>query len=97
MLNDKGDHCAALIGKFYEGGSLFFFFLKTSLTSKPHCGFFADDYAINVLGHTNIFASMLALVWIGDYQVSAHQAVVFIRLFQQLNFPVIVPPSAKKS
>lgn len=40
--------------------------LEKRLTSKPDSGLFADNYAINILGHTNIFSSMLILVWIGD-------------------------------
>lgn len=67
------------------------------LTSKLDSGFFADNGAVNILGHTDVRPSMFLLYWIGDHQIPPHQAVVFIWLLHELDFPVIPTPPSSNS
>lgn len=40
---------------------------------------------------------MLLLLWVVDHQVASNQAVVFVRLFHQLDFPVVAAPPGNKN
>lgn len=62
------------------------------LTSKREPGLLANDCAVDVLGHAGVCPSVFLLSGIGNNQVPPHQAVVFIWLLHEFDFPVITSP-----